>query len=140
MRIIEGQAYEEPALQVTSRMTQAYGEVNSDSNAIHYDEDAARRAGFPAPLVHGAIVAAYVHRALERVFGRGWLRAGRLDLRFRSPVYVGESLAGRTVIENIVNENGRTLATATVSCRTDDGREVVTGRAVARFVGGPLDA
>lgn len=58
-----------------------YADASGDSNPIHYDHDAARRAGLEGTIVHGLLMAAWVGRAAGRY---GSLSS--MKLRFRSPL------------------------------------------------------
>lgn len=60
-------------------------------NAIH-DDDVAQRFGFAGALVPGVELVALATSALVAVWGQQWLTGGRVDLRFRRPVYDGEQL------------------------------------------------
>jgi hypothetical protein len=60
-------------------------------NAIH-DDDVARRYGFTGALVPGVELFACATSPLVAAWGQRWLEAGRIDLRFRRPVYDGEEL------------------------------------------------
>ncbi len=58
-------------------------------NPIHTD-DGARRAGFPAALVAGVTVYAYLTRPPTAAWGVGWVRSGGAEVRFASPVFDGD--------------------------------------------------
>lgn len=60
-------------------------------NAIH-DDDVARRYGFTGALVPGVELFACATSPLVAAWGQRWLAGGRIDLRFRRPVYDGEQL------------------------------------------------
>jgi hypothetical protein len=60
-------------------------------NEIHAD-DVARRFGFAGALVPGVELFAGATSALVHAWGEPWLSGGRIDLRFRRPVYDGEQL------------------------------------------------
>ena len=60
-------------------------------NAIHAD-DVAQQHGFSGALVPGVELFAYATSPLVAAWGLEWLSTGRIDLRFRRPVYDGEEL------------------------------------------------
>lgn len=60
-------------------------------NAIH-DDDVAQRFGFAGALVPGVELFACATTPLVAAWGQRWLTGGRIDLRFRRPVYDGEQL------------------------------------------------
>jgi hypothetical protein len=68
--------------------------VNIDpesTNRIHSDE-VARAYGFAGALVPGVELFAYLTTPLVAAWGEAFLERGRLDARFRSPVYDGEQV------------------------------------------------
>ena len=107
------------ARQFTQPMVDRYGQVNEDNNRLHYEMEAARKAGFPAPLVHGAMVAALLSEACRAHFGDAWLTTGRLQISFIKPLFVGQ----------VVTTGGEPAAGATfhVWCRNEAGEDVVVG-------------
>jgi acyl dehydratase len=68
--------------------------LNSDLNPLHIDPAVARDAGFPRPILHGLCTFGTVCHALLRCLcGYDTARFGRMDLRFSSPVFPGETIA-----------------------------------------------
>ncbi|MDB5869667.1 MAG: maoC-like dehydratase [Polaromonas sp.] len=83
------------SLDLITRPEQAalYRLVGSDPNPIHIDGEMARRAGFERPILHGLCSYGVAGRAvLKLLCGNDPARLRRLDLRFASPVYPGETL------------------------------------------------
>lgn len=78
---------------ITMGMVKRYGKVNGDSNMIHYDDAAARAAGFPKAIAHGAITAAVMSEACREHFGPVWIEAGKLEVKFIQPLLVGDTLS-----------------------------------------------
>lgn len=67
--------------------------LSGDLNPIHADPEAAARAGFKAPILHGLCTLGVATRALLSLFaGENPARIGTLGVRFSSPVYPGETL------------------------------------------------
>ncbi|TFV57012.1 hypothetical protein E4P41_15025 [Geodermatophilus sp. DF01-2] len=65
--------------------------VEESENKIH-DDGVARRFGFSGALVPGVELFARTTTPLVAAWGQEWLSGGRIDLRFRRPVYDGEEL------------------------------------------------
>jgi acyl dehydratase len=116
-------------LDLATRLEQAlYYRLNGDHNPLHSDPDLAERAGFPRPILHGLCTFGVVcHALLKALCGYDPARFGRMDLRFSSPVYPGETIRTEVwreadgaaafrarVVERdkVVVSNGRFLATA----------------------------
>ncbi len=69
-----------------------YAAVSGDDNPIHLDPELARRAGLPAPPVHGMLLMSRFVPALA--IWRPDLALIRLSSKFLRPIYVDET--GRT--------------------------------------------
>ena len=69
--------------------------LNGDDNPLHADPAAAARAGFPRPILHGLCTLGVVTHALMRA--RDYTgRMERMQLRFSSPVFPGETIRTET--------------------------------------------
>ena len=67
--------------------------LSGDLNPLHIDPAVATGAGFKAPILHGLATYGVVGRALlQGVCGNDPARLKRLDCRFSSPVYPGETI------------------------------------------------
>lgn len=67
--------------------------LNSDLNPLHIDPAVARDAGFPRPILHGLCTFGTVcHALLRQLCGYDPARFGRMELRFSSPVFPGETI------------------------------------------------
>lgn len=66
----------------------ARNHATESENKIH-DDEVARRFGFEGGLVPGVTLYAYLAGPVAEAWGEPWLRGGRMDARFGSPVYDG---------------------------------------------------
>lgn len=67
--------------------------LNGDHNPLHIDPEVAAKAGFRQPILHGLCTFGVVCHALMRsLCGYDPARFGRMDLRFSSPVFPGETI------------------------------------------------
>lgn len=67
--------------------------LSGDYNPLHIDLEVARAAGFERPILHGLCTYGIVGRALmEALCGGEGARVRRMDVRFSSPVYPGETV------------------------------------------------
>lgn len=116
------------SFRVTEREMNAFRTVSGDSNPVHYDRDYAWQCGFTGPVVYGGLLVAQVSRLLgTRLPGSGCIWRS-LDLRFRSPLYVGE-LAQLTGTIRHANED---LGVYELMIRIDAGRRrIADGEAAA---------
>lgn len=106
---------------VTWQVAQAdlihYSGVSRDFNDIHYDDSAARAAGFPRPIAHGMLNVGLLLTRVADMLGVDAVRAS--ETRFRAPAPVGSQL---TLCFETQDDSDGTTLTATV---TDDAAKTV---------------
>lgn len=90
--------------------------LSGDYNPLHIDPDVAASAGFAGPILHGLCTYALAGRALTTFGAKGAATLKRLDVRFSSPVFPGETIR----FEIWREAQGRAAFRATVT-----GRDVV---------------
>lgn len=67
--------------------------LSGDLNPLHADPQAARRAGFPRPILHGRCTFGFAcHAILKTVCGYDFTLIRGLEARFTSVVYPGENI------------------------------------------------
>lgn len=111
---------------VTWQVAQAdlirYSAASRDFNDIHYDDSAAKAAGFPRPIAHGMLNVGLLLTRVADVLGVDRVRAS--ETRFRAPAPVGSRLT--LSFEEEEPDGDGTALTATV---TDEaGQAVLTSR------------
>lgn len=120
----------------TQDMVNRYGRVNDDRNLIHYDTAAARRAGFPRPIVHGALVAALLNEACRDYFGQAWIQGGRLKIAFIKPVLVEQVVVTNAQALEGVPGSQRLPTRLEVWCENEAGERVIVGEAACNWAEG----
>jgi acyl dehydratase len=89
--------------------------LSGDLNPLHIDPAVAAKGGFQAPILHGLCTYGVVGRAiLASTCGNDPARLKRMDVRFSSPVYPGETIVteiwslghGRHAFRASVKERG----------------------------------
>jgi len=92
--------------------------LSGDLNPLHIDPAVAHAAGFRKPILHGLASYGVVGRAILSVLcGNVPERLKRLDVRFSSPVFPGETIrteiwresAGRAVFRAVCDEREQTI-------------------------------
>jgi len=77
----------------TSRRAALIYRLSGDLNPLHIDPEVARAAGFPRPILHGlASFGVAGHALLQRLCDYDPSRLTRMDVRFSSPVFPGETI------------------------------------------------
>jgi acyl dehydratase len=113
----------------------AYGEGiesprrRASRRSIHDDKDAARDAGFVAPIAAGEQTIAVIAQFLADNFGMRFVRGGRLEVALTKPVLFGDTLTSRARVERI---DGDERAELKIRVENQRGEEVLVGSASVR--------
>jgi acyl dehydratase len=91
-----------------------FAQISRDYNPVHFDARFAKARNFSAPICHGLLAASLVTEIGGQI---GWL-ASVMNLRFKAPVYVGETITCNWVI-TAIDQKGRAKACVTIT--KDDG-------------------
>ena len=114
----------------------AYGEGiepprrRASRRSIHDDKDAARDAGFVAPIAAGEQTIAVIAQFLADNFGMRFVRGGRIEVALTKPVLFGDTLTSRARVERIVD---RERAELKIRIENQRGEEVLVGSASVRI-------
>ncbi len=96
---------------------------------IHDDQDAARKAGFVAPIAGGAQTIAIIAQFLADNFGLRFIRGGRIDVSLTRPVLFGDTLTSHAKIVSV----GTDRAELRIHVANQRGEQVLTGTAAIRI-------
>ena len=106
-----------------------YAEASGDDNPIHLDQNFAEKSNFGGIVAHGMLVLAQVSELLTNIFGINWINNGHLDVRFRRPVYVNDSIQSIIEITSIESINHKNEINCKVSCVKNNDESVIVGTA-----------
>ena len=109
-----------------------YAEASGDFNPIHVDREYAAGTQFGSTIAHGMMVAAVVSEAMATAFGRLWAEDGRMKLRFRAPVYPGDTVTTFGEVKRVSNDGGATETVCSVGVRRQTGEISITGETTVR--------
>ena len=113
----------------------AYGEGiesprrRASRRSIHDDKDAAREAGFVAPIAAGEQTIAVMAQFLADNFGMRFVRGGRIEVALTKPVLFGDTLTSHARVERIVCDD---RAEMKIRVENQRGEEVLVGSASVR--------
>lgn len=108
-----------------------FAELSGDDNALHLDEDVAKRAGFAGRVAHGMLAGAYFSRLIGTLLpGEGALILA-CELKFRRPILPPADILVRGRIGH-TSESTRSLEIAVVL--EQDGKKLVTGTYQVRLL------
>jgi hypothetical protein len=96
---------------------------------IHDDTDAARKAGFVAPIAGGAQTIAVIAQFLADTFGMRFVRGGLIEVSLTRPVLFGDTLISHAKIV-AVDANRAELR---IHVENQRGELVLTGSAAIRL-------
>lgn len=111
---------------ITQRQLIRYARASGDANPLHLDPDFAATTPYGRPIAHGMLVLAYLAEMLTVGLGEAWLTSGRLRVRFRAPVFPGDTV---TTVGSSRPPREPEVTTYTVACRNQAGVEVIAGEA-----------
>lgn len=121
---------EEFKVQITEKMQNDFRENTGDINPMHSDENFAKEKGFEKTLVFGMLTASFFS-TLVGVYlpGKNCLFQECKDIRFSSPVFVGDELTVQgEVIE--IDERFKRI-TIKVTIRNQEQKKVCSGKLIA---------
>lgn len=117
---------ERPAASVTLMVDEdqarRYAAASGDFGDYTLDDEAARLAGFPRPILHGACTMALAGRAVTTACAHRASRLRRLAVRFSAPCFPGDQLT--TTVWTLAGQVPR--ATVAFEVTDQDGRKVIT--------------
>lgn len=100
-----------------------FAAASGDHNPLHLDAEAARKAGFDRPVVHGMFTMACAARLFAQTFGAGSVRA--LQTRFTGVALLGDTLLFEATRVDVQDGTANYALTA----RTESGTALVSGSA-----------
>lgn len=120
---------------ITQAQVEQYADAAGDHNPIHLDAHFATGAEFggstlDGTIAHGMMILASISEMLTLAFGENWLNNGKLKVRFRAPVYPGETIAAYGKVKTINESDGARELVCAVGVRKHDGNTAISGDAI----------
>ncbi len=104
-----------------------FAEASHDDNPVHLDEEFAKTTPFAGRVVHGMLTASLISTVLAKALpGPGCIYMTQ-DIRFTSPVRIGEPVTATVTIKTVDYEKNRIVAETV--CKVAD-RIVIEGKAL----------
>lgn len=119
---------------VTRRNILLYNKMVGAFNPVHEDEEVAEKFGFEHIIAHGVMHLNYITQMLCDFAGHPE-GIKKIEVRFLKPVYPGDEITARAVIEAIEETEDRTRVTCVVWSEKGDGTRVIEGTAVLEVAG-----
>jgi 3-hydroxybutyryl-CoA dehydratase len=111
---------------VTQTQVDAYAEASGDHNPLHTDAEFAASTPYGRTVAHGMLVLSFLSEMMTHTFGINWASGGKLKVRFRAPVFPGNTVTASGTLRGETRDGE---AVYDVACRVQDGQEVITGEA-----------
>ena len=125
----EGAALDPVEKSITQERVNGYAEAAGDFNPIHLDREFAAGTRFGRTIAHGMLVAASISEMMTSNFGLDWHASGRMKLRFKAPVFPGDTATAYGEVKAVSDaESGREVV-CTVGVRRQTGEEAIGGEA-----------
>ena len=122
-----GQALPPLAKPIAQRQIDCYSGVRPHS--IHTDPEWAQKKGFAAPLAQGMMSTAYVSEMMVQLLGEGFVKGGRMTVKFIKPVLVGDTLTLHGCVKAKHDEGERTRVVVELWCENQNGEKTMVGEA-----------
>lgn len=121
---------EEFKVKITQKMQNDFRENSGDINPMHSDKSFAKEKGFEKPLVFGMLTASFFS-SLVGVYlpGKNCLFQECKEIRFHSPVFVGDELTVKGEVIEIDERFRRITIKATI--RNQEQKKVCSGKLIA---------
>ena len=120
--------YQAPLLRqiATAEDIDLFAKVSGDYNPIHMDEEYAKKTAFGQRIAHGALTASYISGILGNDLPGPGAIFTHLEMRFRRPVFIGDTVTARAEITEMFERGNR--ITLKITCLVND-KAVVAGEA-----------
>ncbi len=114
---------------VTQEQVNAYADAARDWNPIHLDEQFAAGTQFGTRIAHGMLGLGFISEMMSTAFPEAWSAGGALKVRFKSPIFPGETVRTSGEITKVMETENGIVATCSISCIRPDGSEAIAGTA-----------
>lgn len=113
----------------TTRTLVQWAGASGDYFELHYDKDFAQSMGFPGPIVHGRLEAAFLTQMLTDWIGeKGELR--KMSVQYRGNAFPGQKLSLGGKVTKKHTEGGENLVECEIWVQNPEGKQITPGTAV----------
>ncbi len=113
----------------TTRTLVQWAGASGDYFELHYDKDFAQSMGFPGPIVHGRLEAAFLTQMLTDWIGeKGELR--KMSVQYRGNAFPGQKLSLGGKVTKKYTEGGENLVECEIWVQNPEGKQITPGTAV----------
>ena len=110
-----------------------YADASGDHNPIHVDPNFAAGSQFGCRIAHGMMIAASISEMMAQAFGQDWHESGRMKIRFRAPVFPGETVRASGMVRSVRQIEDATEVAVSVQVTKTNDEAAITGDARVRI-------
>jgi len=110
-----------------------YADAAGDHNPIHVDPNFAAGSQFGRRIAHGMMIAASISEMMAQAFGQDWHKSGRMKIRFRAPVFPGETVRASGTVRSVRQIEDATEVAVSVQVMKAKDEAAITGDARVRI-------
>ena len=110
-----------------------YADAAGDHNPIHVDPNIAAGSQFGRRIAHGMMIAASISEMMAQAFGQDWHKSGRMKIRFRAPVFPGETVRASGTVRSVRQIEDATEVAVSVQVMKAKDEAAITGDARVRI-------
>ncbi len=113
----------------TTKTLVQWAGASGDYFELHYDKDFAQSMGFPGPIVHGRLEAAYLTQLLTDWIGeKGQLK--KMSVQYRGNAFPGNKLTLGGKVTKKYTEDGQNLVECQIWVKNHEDKEITPGSAI----------
>ena len=117
---------------VTEEMMKSFLELSGDENPLHNDEEFAKTQGYDNKVVYGLLTTSFISKLVGVLLPGKYCLLQGIDIKFVKPVYVGDILIVRGVVDEL-HESVKRL-TVKIEVINQDEKKVVKGKVEVGFL------
>ena len=102
-----------------------YAGASGDFNPLHFDEEFAKKRGLKKLIAHGMLSMGFLSEYVESVFGVGKIK--KIQVNFKSMVFVGEEITCSGKINTLSNEENREFVLCSIEAKNKEENIVTSG-------------
>ena len=110
-----------------------YADAAGDHTPIHVDPNFAAGSQFGRRIAHGMMIAASISEMMAQAFGQDWHKSGRMKIRFRAPVFPGETVRASGTVRSVRQIEDATEVAVSVQVTKTNDEAAITGDARVRI-------
>ena len=110
-----------------------YADAAGDHNPIHVDPNFTAGSQFGRRIAHGMMIAASISEMMAQAFGQDWHKSGRMKIRFRAPVFPGETVRASGTVRSVRQIEDATEVAVSVQVTKANDEAAITGDARVRI-------